>query len=1163
MAERRITTRFAVEGDREVRQRTQEMARDVDQNFEKVKQSGQKASVGLKAVDAAARDIRGSIEGMAGRLGPAGAALSALGPAGLAAAAGIAAITAAALPALREFAKVELSNTRLQAVLVATGGAARKSADDIIALADAMESRTLFDGEAIKDAAAALATFKSVSGSTFEDTLRLAADLSATFGTDLKGSAIQLGKALEDPIKGLTALRRVGVSFTEDQKELIKRLVESGNLLEAQTLILKTLEGQVGGVADAMGNTLSGAVNNLGDSFDNLLETFGGVINKGDRVTKFIREVTGSIADLSTAIDKVNQQPDKWYDKIPGFNLSPVGIAVNSNRLSDAVKDAEKERKDFELERDAAAAFARFENGPLNNQSNGSSSSGSGTAGRRPAKDIKEQKDRLAEFITELRKENELMVLSERERTVQTEILKAENLAREQGTKLTQAQREEIRKLTEGQFDHAKATEATKKAAEDAQKVQAEYAQAMAQPWIHATENVQDALAQMLVDGKFSMDSLLSIGKRAAAEFVAAWAIRPLLNSVIGGIGGFAMGGVSGGSGTASGGVGVSDVISGATGIAGQIGAVTGAINAWGASALPSLFGVAAGPTLSGAAGYGTGLLSGAGIGLSSIALPVAGLALGALASSVFGGSRPHPASTFGTQGLNFRNARLLSKHMDTSTASGMAGNLQQALSALQGAGLNLDFIQGLQGGVDDGTGFYSFGDWSQRNPLDTVTFDPNDADNGLARFVKLVFDASQASNNLSNIMDADLIPAMRELSTEGKTGAEVVQALVDALTRDDQRKAFLTGLDNNFLSAALPGYGQRLQLEQEYAAALQRANELGVDAAGIARIQERHQLSVKMLLEQNNEAQREQIEGARELVNRYGRVASTLSGFIDELNYGQYASGAPRDVLSNLRGELLSLEGRTDAASQERLTALLPRFLQLSGPSNGFNDEYRRDQEIARRLAEGTKTSAERQLSVQQSILKEAQSTNQLLAQYLGISTGNANDKLVAALQGGYTGLSGQQIDSIFGSAGVTVTPGQGRRTAFLNEAGNAAINDRLNAVFRALGVPGFATGGIVRGAGGIDTNLARLTSGEGVLNVQAMRRIGERNFHYLNETGRLPNHDGQAMLAKMDAMIARLEGLMNVSAAGHTQTVETMEGVKSELSQIRRTARLEAAAR
>jgi hypothetical protein len=101
-----------------------------------------------------------------------------------------------------------------------------------------------------------------------------ALDLAAAgFGT-AEGNAIQLGKALNDPIKGIGALAEAGVTFTAQEKKKIEQLVKSNKTLEAQDLILKAIEAQVSGTAEA-GTTSFGK---LGVIFDELTETLGSYI---------------------------------------------------------------------------------------------------------------------------------------------------------------------------------------------------------------------------------------------------------------------------------------------------------------------------------------------------------------------------------------------------------------------------------------------------------------------------------------------------------------------------------------------------------------------------------------------------------------------------------------------------------------------------------------------------------------------------------------------------------------------------------------------------------------------------------------------------------------------------------------------------------------------
>jgi phage-related minor tail protein len=144
---------------------------------------------------------------------------------------------------------------QLNAVLKSTGGVAGITAIQVNAYAEVMSKVTMFDDEAIVSAQSMLLTFTNIGSSVFPSATSAVLDMSQALGQDLQSSAIMLGKALQNPIMGVTALRRVGVNFTEEQQELIKFLVESGQLEEAQALILKELKTEFGGSAEAAGKT--------------------------------------------------------------------------------------------------------------------------------------------------------------------------------------------------------------------------------------------------------------------------------------------------------------------------------------------------------------------------------------------------------------------------------------------------------------------------------------------------------------------------------------------------------------------------------------------------------------------------------------------------------------------------------------------------------------------------------------------------------------------------------------------------------------------------------------------------------------------------------------------------------------------------------------------
>ena len=145
-------------------------------------------------------------------------------------------------------------------VIKSTGGAAKISAEQIGDLAGALSNKSGVDDEVIQKGANMLLTFKNVRNEAgkgadiFNRATAAAVDLSATGFGSVEGSSKMLGKALNDPIKGISALGRAGVTFSEDQKKQIKSWVEHGDTLKAQKAIMAEVESQVGGVAAASAN---------------------------------------------------------------------------------------------------------------------------------------------------------------------------------------------------------------------------------------------------------------------------------------------------------------------------------------------------------------------------------------------------------------------------------------------------------------------------------------------------------------------------------------------------------------------------------------------------------------------------------------------------------------------------------------------------------------------------------------------------------------------------------------------------------------------------------------------------------------------------------------------------------------------------------------------
>jgi len=172
------------------------------------------------------------------------------------------------------------SNSRIIAISKSMnlfGQESEKVANNLIKMANAQAMASGEDQNAIKLGMAKLLTFSEIAKSAdelngvFARTTQVSLDLAAAgFGT-VKDNATQLGKALQDPIKGLSALTRSGVTFTRAEQDKIRALVESNNLFEAQDMILKAIEQQVGGTAAATRN----ATDRIKVSFSLLTEQIG------------------------------------------------------------------------------------------------------------------------------------------------------------------------------------------------------------------------------------------------------------------------------------------------------------------------------------------------------------------------------------------------------------------------------------------------------------------------------------------------------------------------------------------------------------------------------------------------------------------------------------------------------------------------------------------------------------------------------------------------------------------------------------------------------------------------------------------------------------------------------------------------------------------------
>ena len=172
-----------------------------------------------------------------------------------------------------------VANVKLENALRATNNAAGINIDEMRSMAAEMSNLTGIADTEISSMQGLMVTFTSIGKEVFPDAMKAAADMSTMFGQDLQQSVIQLGTALNDPIAGVGRLRRIGVSFTETQQEMIRGFVAQNDIMSAQNVILAELNREFGGAAEAVAEITTGS-DKLRNAFTHLREEGGGFVHR-------------------------------------------------------------------------------------------------------------------------------------------------------------------------------------------------------------------------------------------------------------------------------------------------------------------------------------------------------------------------------------------------------------------------------------------------------------------------------------------------------------------------------------------------------------------------------------------------------------------------------------------------------------------------------------------------------------------------------------------------------------------------------------------------------------------------------------------------------------------------------------------------------------------
>ena len=196
---------------------------------------------------------------------------------------------------------------------------------------------TLASTDGVRQAMSVMMTFKSVTGESFKEAIKLSQDLAETFGTDISSEARNLGRALESPADAISILKRKGIELTSEQQDLINSFVETGDKAKAQEIIFKALQERVSGTGESSASgTLSGALDTLGQATDELKEQFAETTG----ITKFFKGVVDS---LSTSFIKLTKA------------MKGVDTATHVKNLENEISILEKSKKSLEQQFESGA----------------------------------------------------------------------------------------------------------------------------------------------------------------------------------------------------------------------------------------------------------------------------------------------------------------------------------------------------------------------------------------------------------------------------------------------------------------------------------------------------------------------------------------------------------------------------------------------------------------------------------------------------------------------------------------------------------------------------------------------------------------------------------------------------------------------------------------
>ncbi len=282
-----------------------------------------------------------------------------------------------------DFTKAE---ARRRAALDANAGMVGFSPQDVRTQAKVLSDAVSGSAAKITEAQTKLLAFHAVQGDIVKRATKDAVDLAAALGEDVPAAASLLGRALNEPERGMMQLRRAGILLTTSQQQLVRQFMATGQYAKAQEVLLSALEKQYGGFAekslrplDRLKSELADVQRQIGDitkereplqlkakiTFAGLQlgveEAFGdafrtinaGIPGQANDFTTFGQFIGNRIGDA--ALSNIFEEFTNL--KIPGLLLRLPGMGLKALEAFNADKTTKRPAAKEEMERESPQGF--------------------------------------------------------------------------------------------------------------------------------------------------------------------------------------------------------------------------------------------------------------------------------------------------------------------------------------------------------------------------------------------------------------------------------------------------------------------------------------------------------------------------------------------------------------------------------------------------------------------------------------------------------------------------------------------------------------------------------------------------------------------------------------------------------------------------------------